>query len=91
MTTAAGERVVLAAIAQQAIELAMRTGATDAECTIAEGEEFGVSIRKGEVETVKEAGSRGGWDSRADREEDGIVVHVGFDRGRDSKDGGGRG
>ena len=34
-------------------------GATDAECTISEGEQFSASVRMGEVENLKEAGSRG--------------------------------
>ncbi|HML15536.1 MAG TPA: metallopeptidase TldD-related protein, partial [Bryobacteraceae bacterium] len=33
--------------------------ATDAECTISEGEEFSVSVRMREVESLKDAGSRG--------------------------------
>ncbi len=37
----------------------MAAGATDAECTVSEGEEFSAGIRLGEVETLKEAGSRG--------------------------------
>ena len=46
-------------IAQRAVEMATHAGATDAECTLAEGEEFSVSVRKGEVENLKDAGSRG--------------------------------
>jgi PmbA protein len=46
-------------IAQSAIRQALDRGATDAECTISEGSEFSVSVRMGEVETLKEAGSRG--------------------------------
>jgi PmbA protein len=38
---------------------AMRAGATDAEVTVREGDEFAVSVRMGEVETLKESGSRG--------------------------------
>lgn len=44
---------------QQAVELALSRGATDAECTAAEGGEFSVTVRRGEVEQLKEAGSRG--------------------------------
>ena len=36
-----------------------RRGATDAECTIAEGDGFSANVRMGELETLKEAGSRG--------------------------------
>lgn len=46
-------------IAQQAIRQALERGATDAECTISEGQEFSANVRMGEVETLKEAGSRG--------------------------------
>ena len=42
-----------------AIKRALAGGATDAECTISEGEEFEASIRMREVENLKEAGSRG--------------------------------
>ena len=51
--------VELEQIASSAVRLAMDAGATDAECTIAEGSEFEVSLRKGEIETLKQAGSRG--------------------------------
>ena len=51
-----GELPQLAAdVVQKALEL----GATDAECTIAEGDEFSANVRLGELETLKEAGSRG--------------------------------
>ena len=46
-------------IAQDVIKQALAKGATDAECTISEGDEFSASVRMGEVETLKEAGSRG--------------------------------
>ena len=46
-------------IAQSAIRSALERGATDAECTISEGSEFSANVRMGEVETLKEAGSRG--------------------------------
>ena len=46
-------------LAADAVNDALKLGATDAECTIAEGEEFSVSVRMREVESVKEAGSRG--------------------------------
>ena len=38
---------------------AQTAGAHDAECTIAEGEEFSANVRMREVENLKEAGSRG--------------------------------
>ncbi|MDQ1469736.1 MAG: PmbA protein [Bryobacterales bacterium] len=46
-------------IAQSVIRQALDGGATDAECTMSDGEEFSVNVRMGEVETLKEAGSRG--------------------------------
>ena len=46
-------------IAAGAVKRALAGGATDAECTIADGAEFDVSIRMREIETIKEAGSRG--------------------------------
>lgn len=45
-------------IAAGAVERAMARGASGAECTLSEGEEFSVSVRMSEVETLKEAGSR---------------------------------
>ena len=46
-------------MAADAVDAALKQGATDAECTVSEGEEFSVSVRMREVESVKEAGSRG--------------------------------
>ncbi len=46
-------------VAQAAVKQALAAGATDAECTIAEGDEFSANVRMGELETLKEAGSRG--------------------------------
>jgi len=46
-------------IASGAVQRALAGGATDAECTISEGEEFSATIRMREVESLKEAGSRG--------------------------------
>ena len=46
-------------IAQSTIRLALDGGATDAECTISEGEEFSANVRMRELETLKDAGSRG--------------------------------
>lgn len=37
----------------------MKAGATDAEAVAREGDEFSVNVRMGEVETLKESGSRG--------------------------------
>jgi PmbA protein len=46
-------------IAQEAVRLALSQGATDAECTILEGDEFDATVRMRQLETLKEAGSRG--------------------------------
>src|ERR1019366_10350757 len=53
------QEMTLEQIASDAIQQALAGGATDAECTISEGEEFSVSVRMQEVENLKEAGSRG--------------------------------
>jgi PmbA protein len=45
-------------IATDVVRWALDAGATDAECTISEGDEFGASVRLGEIEQLKEAGSR---------------------------------
>ena len=45
-------------LAQQAVRLALERGATDAECTLAEGEEFSAQVRMRELEKLKDAGSR---------------------------------
>jgi PmbA protein len=37
----------------------MKAGATDAEAVVREGDEFSVNVRMGQVETLKESGSRG--------------------------------
>src|SRR5436309_2634708 len=46
-------------VAQAAVKQALAAGATDVECTISEGDEFSANVRMGELETLKEAGSRG--------------------------------
>lgn len=46
------------ALATQLIELALAAGATDAEAVLYEGDEFEALVRKGEVERLKESGSR---------------------------------
>jgi PmbA protein len=51
--------VDLAQLAADIVEKALRAGASDAEVTVREGDEFSVSVRLGEVETLKESGSRG--------------------------------
>jgi len=46
-------------LAADVVQRAMAAGATDAECTIAEGDEFSANVRMRELENLKEAGSRG--------------------------------
>jgi PmbA protein len=45
-------------LSRDIIRQALDGGATEAECTLAEGEEFDVSVRMREVESIKDAGSR---------------------------------
>jgi PmbA protein len=45
-------------LAQDVVRRAVEAGSTDAECTIAEGEEFTANVRMRELENLKEAGSR---------------------------------
>jgi PmbA protein len=49
----------LAELAADTVKQALAAGATDAECTVAEGDEFSAAIRMREIESLKEAGSRG--------------------------------
>jgi PmbA protein len=49
----------LESLTADVIALAMKAGATDAEAVAREGDEFSVNVRMGEVETLKESGSRG--------------------------------
>jgi PmbA protein len=46
-------------LANQAVRDALSRGATDAECTVVEDDEFSVEVRMREIENLKEAGSRG--------------------------------
>ncbi len=46
------------ALAQDTLNQALKSGATDAEVVLYEGEEFSSLVRLGEVETLKESGSR---------------------------------
>src|SRR4029079_793153 len=45
-------------LAQDIVSRAMAGGATAAECVIREGDEFSTVVRLGQVETLKEAGSK---------------------------------
>jgi PmbA protein len=49
----------LESLAADVVALAVKAGATDAEAVAREGDEFSVNVRMGEVETLKESGSRG--------------------------------
>jgi PmbA protein len=49
----------LESLTADVVALAMRAGASDAEAVVREGDEFSVNVRMGEVETLKESGSRG--------------------------------
>ena len=51
--------IELEQVTSGAVKLALSRGATEAECTAAEGEEFSAAVRMGEIEKLTEAGSRG--------------------------------
>jgi PmbA protein len=48
----------LGELAVDIVRRALEAGATDAECTISEGDEFSASVRMRELENLKEAGAR---------------------------------
>src|SRR3954464_6825489 len=48
----------LKALAQDIVRRSMSSGATAAECVIREGDEFSTLVRLGQVETLKESGSK---------------------------------
>src|SRR5580658_8641228 len=48
----------LRSLAQDIVRRAMAGGATAAECVVREGDEFSTLVRLGQVETLKESGSR---------------------------------
>jgi PmbA protein len=49
----------LESLAADVVAAARKAGASDAESVVREGDEFSVNVRLGEVETLKESGSRG--------------------------------
>ena len=49
----------LVELAHDVVRRALAAGASDAECTVAEGEEFSANVRMRQLESLKEAGSRG--------------------------------
>ena len=57
-TTAAASQLDLKEIAADVVQRAMQRGATAAECVIRDGTEFSTVVRLGEVETLKESGSK---------------------------------
>jgi PmbA protein len=48
----------LVSLTTDVVALAMKAGASDAEAVAREGDEFSVNVRMGQVETLKESGSR---------------------------------
>jgi PmbA protein len=52
------EPLDMESLAADVIALAMKAGASDAEAVVREGDEFSVNVRMGQVETLKESGSR---------------------------------
>src|SRR5580692_9606476 len=48
----------LESLTAEVVALAMKAGASDAEAVVREGDEFSVNVRMGQVETLKESGSR---------------------------------
>jgi PmbA protein len=54
-----GTTLDLKSLAAEVVARAVQAGATDAEAVVSEGDEFSVSVRMGEVETLQESGSRG--------------------------------
>ena len=53
------QEIDLESLTADVVALAIKAGASDAEAVVREGDEFSVSVRMGEVETLKESGSRG--------------------------------
>jgi PmbA protein len=49
----------LAELAAETVQQAIEGGASDAECTVSESSEFSANVRMREVESLKQAGSRG--------------------------------
>src|SRR5258707_12944117 len=57
-TTEVKRALDLKELATDVVRRAMKGGATAAECVVREGDEFSTVVRLGQVETLKEAGSR---------------------------------
>src|SRR5215475_4735574 len=58
MATDLLQKTNLRQLASDVLARALRAGATDAEAVVAEGDEFSARVRLGQVETLKESGSR---------------------------------
>jgi PmbA protein len=58
-TQSAPKALDLQSLATDVVARAVQAGASDAEAVVREGDEFSVNVRMGEVETLKESGSRG--------------------------------
>jgi PmbA protein len=58
-TTTTQVELDLRELVQGTVKRALQLGATAAESVVSEGSEFGTVVRLGEVETLKESGSRG--------------------------------
>src|SRR6202453_4387625 len=58
MPTETQPRIDLKSIASDILTRALKAGATDAEVVLYEGDEFSAMVRLGQVETLKESGSR---------------------------------
>jgi len=59
LSTPTDSALDLECLAADVVAMAVKAGATDAEAVAREGDEFSVNVRMGEVETLKESGSRG--------------------------------
>src|SRR5271155_6049747 len=57
-TVASQSATDLKQLATDVVARAMRGGATAAECVVREGDEFSTLVRLGQVETLKESGSK---------------------------------
>ncbi len=57
--TAPNTGIDLESLTTDVVALAIKAGASDAEAVAREGDEFSVNVRMGDVETLKESGSRG--------------------------------
>src|SRR6202451_3192986 len=57
-TTGVKSALDLKGLATDVVRRAMKGGATAAECVVREGDEFSTVVRLGQVETLKESGSR---------------------------------